>query len=113
MSVITENPYLCRDNVIFFGMNFLVFIFFLVVVVWLIGLIGRASINRWLKKRADEYNRAAKAAQREAKRAARGKREGDVTIEATEAAFQKKVSRDVGDYVEFEEVAETYEERQG
>lgn len=91
-------------------MTFLYVIFFLVVALWFFGLIGRAAINRWLRKRTDEYNRAAKAAQREAKRQARGKREGDVTIEATEAAFRKRVSNDVGDYVEFEEVAETYEE---
>lgn len=75
------------------------------------GLIGRASINRWLKKRTDEYNRAAKEAEKEAKRQSRGKREGDVTIEATQAAFTKKVSCNVGDYVEFEEVTEeVYEE---
>lgn len=91
-------------------MTFLYIIFFLVVGLWFFGLIGRAAINRWLRKRTEEYNRAAKAAQREAKRQARGKREGDVTIEATEAAFRKRVSNDVGDYVEFEEVSETYEE---
>lgn len=94
-------------------MTFLYFIFFLVVIVWLLGLIFRATVNRWLRRRTNEYNQAAKEAEREAKRQARGKREGEVTIEATEAAFRKKVSQNVGDYVEFEEieVTETYEEK--
>ncbi len=85
-------------------MGFLKFLFFALVAFWLVGLIFRASVNRWLRKRTEEYNRAAKQAQREAQRAARGKREGDVVIETTRTSSGKKVSRDVGDYVEFEEI---------
>lgn len=92
-------------------MGFLYFLFFLVVGIWLFGLVFRATVNRWLRKRTEEYNRAANEARQEAKRRSRGKREGEVTIEAGEAAMRKKVSRSVGDYVEFEEVDEKYEEK--
>lgn len=78
--------------------------FIALFVIWLVGLILRATVSRWLRKRTEEYNRAAKQAQSEARRQARSKRTGDVTIEATEAAMQKRVRRDVGDYVEFEEI---------
>ena len=76
------------------------FLFFALVAFWLVGLILRASLSRWLTKRTEEYNRAAKQAQRQAK----GKREGDVVIERTHTETGKKVRRDVGDYVEFEEI---------
>ncbi len=90
-------------------MGFLRFLLFALIAFWLVGLILRASVNRWLRKRTEEYNRAAKQAQREAQRQARGKREGDVVIESTRTTVEKKVSRDVGDYVEFEEITETEE----
>ncbi len=78
-------------------------------VIWFAGLIIRATFSRWLRNRTEEYNRAAKAAQKEAQRQARGNREGEVTIEATEAAVTKKVRRGVGEYVEFEEISVTEE----
>ncbi len=90
-------------------MGFLTFLLFALIAFWLIGLILRASVNHWLNKRTEEYNRAAKQAQREAQRQARGKREGDVVIESTRTATEKKISRNVGDYVEFEEIIETEE----
>jgi cell division protein FtsI/penicillin-binding protein 2 len=93
-------------------MGFLTFIFVVVVVIWFMGLIARAVVVRWLRHRTDEYNRAAKEAQREAKRAARGRSEGEVRVEATNESFRKRVSNDVGDYVEFEEITEVHEEIQ-
>ena len=84
------------------------FLFFLFAGIWFVGLIIRAALGRWLRKRAEEYNRAAQRAQREARRS--GRREGEVTVEATRAAAEKKVNRGVGEYVEFEEV-EISEER--
>ena len=84
-------------------MTFLYFIFAILVVVWFMGLIVRASISRWFNKRTEEFNRAAREAQREAKR--RNQREGDVTIESTGNAAPKRVSKNVGDYVDFEEVS--------
>ena len=91
-------------------MGFLKFLFFALIAFWLLGLILRASVNRWLRKRTEEYNRAARQAQRESRRQARGSREGDVVIEKTQAAAEKKIRRDVGDYVEFEEITETDEQ---
>ncbi len=90
-------------------MAFLKFLFFALIAFWLLGLIFRASVNRWLRKRTEEYNRAARQAQQEARRQARGQHEGDVIIETTRTATEKKVRRDVGDYVEFEEVSEEEE----
>lgn len=91
-------------------MKFLTFLFFLFVGIWLVGLIFRGAINRWLRKRTEEYNRAAQQAQKEARRQARGNKEGDVVIETTRTTTEKKVRRDVGDYVEFEEITETEED---
>lgn len=70
------------------------------------GLVLRVTVSRWLKKRSEEYNRAAEQARREARRQARGSSEGDVVIE-TRQTTDRRVRRDVGDYVEFEEVTET------
>ncbi|MDR0907385.1 MAG: DUF4834 family protein [Rikenellaceae bacterium] len=89
-------------------MGFLTFIFVVVVVFWFVGLIARAVLARWLRRRTDEYNRAIKEAQREARRA--GRDEGTVRVETTREAVHKRVSRDVGDYVEFEEICEVTEE---
>ncbi len=86
-------------------MAFLKFLFFVIVGIWLVGLILRAVFSRWLRRRTEEYNRAAENARKEASRQARGgRREGEVTVELTESTVEKKVSHGVGEYVEFEEV---------
>lgn len=85
-------------------MKFLTFLFFLFVGVWFVGLLMRAVVSRWLRKRTEEFRRASRQAQKEAQRQARGHREGEVTVEATSAAAGKKVNRGVGEYVEFEEI---------
>jgi Na+-transporting methylmalonyl-CoA/oxaloacetate decarboxylase gamma subunit len=83
-------------------MGFLKFLFILFVVVWFVGLVVRATFSRWLRRRTEEYNRAATEAQRQAR--ARARREGDVTVEATRVEAEKRVRGGVGEYVEFEEV---------
>jgi short subunit dehydrogenase-like uncharacterized protein len=75
--------------------------------IWFVGLILRAVFSRWLRKRTEEFNRAARQAEREAKR--RGRREGEVTVETTRATVERKVNRGVGEYVEFEEITVTEE----
>lgn len=85
-------------------MKFLTFLFFLLAGFWFVGLIFRTIFSSWLRKRTEEYRRAAKAAQKEAQRQARGRREGEVTVETTQTAAGKKVNRSVGEYVEFEEI---------
>jgi Na+-transporting methylmalonyl-CoA/oxaloacetate decarboxylase gamma subunit len=92
-------------------MAILKFLFFLLVAVWFVSLILRATFNRFLRKNAEAYNRAAKEAQRQAQRQARSKREGDVTVEASRGAVSKRVNRGVGEYVEFEEVTAAEEEK--
>ncbi len=78
------------------------FLIILLAVVWFVGLIVRATFSRFLRKQTEAYQRAAKEAQRQAR--AKGRREGEVTVEATRAQVDKKVSRGVGEYVEFEEI---------
>lgn len=78
------------------------FLVILLAVVWFVGLIVRATFSRFLRKQTEAYQRAAKEAQRQAR--AKGRREGEVTVEATRAQVDKKVSRGVGEYVEFEEI---------
>lgn len=85
-------------------MVFLKFLLIFLAVVWFVGLVIRATFSRWLRKRTEEFNRAAKEAQRETQRQAHGRREGEVTVESTGVAAEKKVNRSVGEYVEFEEV---------
>ena len=87
------------------------FLFIFLAVIWFVGLILRATFSRFLRRSAEQYNRAAKEAQREAQRQARGRREGEVTVEAARTATEKKVNRSVGEYVEFEEVTVTKEEK--
>ncbi len=89
-------------------MGFLKFVVILLAVLWFAGLILRATFSRFLRKRTEAYQRAAKEAQRQAR--AKGRREGEVTVEATRTAG-KKVNRSVGEYVEFEEVTITEENK--
>jgi type II secretory pathway pseudopilin PulG len=83
-------------------MKFLTFLFFLFAGLWLAGLVGRALLGRWLRRKAEQFNAAAQQAQKEAR--SRGRREGEVTVETVSSAAEKKVNRSVGEYVEFEEV---------
>ncbi len=83
-------------------MGFLKFLVILLAVVWFVGLIIRATFSRFLRKQTEAYQRATKEAQRQAR--TRGRREGDVTVEATRSHAEKKVNRGVGEYVEFEEI---------
>jgi short subunit dehydrogenase-like uncharacterized protein len=83
-------------------MKFLTFLFFFFLVLWFVGLILRATFSRWLRRRAAEFNKAAQAAQKEAR--TRGRKEGEITVENTRPAEEKKVSRQAGEYVDFEEI---------
>jgi type II secretory pathway pseudopilin PulG len=76
----------------------------IILVVWSVGWLLRMLFRRWLTSKVNEFNRAAGQAQREARRQARGGREGDVTVEGDGSGTAQKVQRDVGEYVEFEEI---------
>jgi len=86
-------------------MKFLMFLACVLFGIWFAGLVLRATLSRWLRRRTEEYRRAAERAQREA-RASRS-REGDVTVESQGDAARKKVNRSVGEYVEFEETKDS------
>ncbi len=90
-------------------MGFLKFLLIFLAVVWFVGLIIRATFSRFLRRQTEAYQRAAKEAQRQARN--KGRREGEVTVEATRSQTGKKVNRGVGEYVEFEEITVTEEER--
>jgi nitrogen fixation protein FixH len=83
-------------------MGFLKFLLIFLAIIWFVGLVIRATFSRFLRKRTEEFNRMAGEARREAAR--KGRREGEVSVEATRAAVEKRVSRGVGEYVEFEEI---------
>lgn len=85
-------------------MKFLMFLFFLFLALWFAGLLLRATFSRWLRRCTEEIDRTAKEAGRRTQGGARRGREGEVSVETTQAAISKKVSRSVGDYVEFEEI---------
>jgi len=85
-------------------MKFLMFIACVLFGIWFAGLVLRATLSRWLRRRTEEYQRAAERARR-AERTRRS-REGDVTIETQGDAARKKVNRAVGEYVDFEETKE-------
>ena len=87
-------------------MGFFKFLFIFLAVVWFVGLIFRATFGRFLRKQTEAYQKAAKAAQKEAQRQARSRKEGEITVETTRDAGGKKVNRSVGEYVEFEEIKE-------
>lgn len=91
--------------------KFLTFVAFFLLGIWFLGLILRATFSRFLRKHTEAYQRAAKEAQRQAR--AKGKREGEVTVERTRASVEKKVRGGVGEYVEFEEVTITEDNKGG
>ncbi|MDR1671837.1 MAG: DUF4834 family protein [Alistipes sp.] len=88
-------------------MKFFTFLAFLFLGIWFAGLVIRATFSRWLRRRTEEFNRAAQAAQRQAR--TRGRREGEVIVENTHTGDAKKVARGVGEYVDFEEITVTEE----
>jgi small-conductance mechanosensitive channel len=86
-------------------MEFLSNLLIVILVIWAVGWILRLLFRRWLVSKVGEFQRAAGQAQREARRQARRGKEGDVTVENDGAvAAGQKVQKDVGEYVEFEEI---------
>ncbi len=81
-------------------MKFLTFLFFLVLSFYLIGFLLRLAFRWWIVRKSREFEGYAKKMERERSKA--GKREGEVIVEQVVA--KKRVRRDVGDYVEYEEL---------
>lgn len=85
------------------------FIVIAVLIFYLIGFIGRTFLSYWIRKKQQEFAqgkgsgpffqwRTGPSASQKSKRP-----EGEVTVEKTHTP-QPKVNRNVGDYVEYEEL---------
>ena len=92
------------------------FLVITILTIWLVGLLGRWLLQRWLQRKQREFAAQFGGGGQPGGRA-QGRRntrpEGDVSVQQT-APIHKKVNRGVGDYVEFEEVEiaeETIEEK--
>lgn len=92
--------------------SFLSFILITIFVIWLIGLVGRLLLRAWIVKKqrqfAEQFGPDAQYKQNGWTRAAGGSFRGDTPDEGEVRVRQtmpveKKVSKVVGDYVEFEE----------
>lgn len=79
------------------------FILITILTIWLVGLLGRWLLQRWVLRKQREFAEQFGGGTGQARRNSRP--EGDVSVQQT-APIHKKVNRSVGDYVEFEEVAE-------
>jgi hypothetical protein len=91
--------------------NFILFI----AIIWLLGWVVRQLFRYWLARKVNQFNRAAGGGfgsangnrgfgNRRENGAGHARKEGDVTVDGTSATASKKVRKDVGEYVDFEEV---------
>ena len=93
--------------------------FFLIVGFYLAGLLGRLLLRRWIIRKQKEFEQGGNPFFRTYtwgggghSRNAKPKPEGKVTVEQTRMT-QKRVSGDVGDYVEYEEIKVSRETESG
>lgn len=98
---------------------FFSFIFFTIVGFYVLGLIGKLLLRYWIRKKQREFsqNFGQGASQGGSTfrqytwgngannpRSSEKPREGEVKIEQTASAKPKKVNKNVGDYVDYEEI---------
>lgn len=85
----------------------LTFLFFLIAGFYLISLLGRVFFSHWIRKKQRQFSEGKGdffraytwgQADRSSKRS-----EGDITVSTTRQT-EKKINKNVGDYVDFEEV---------
>ena len=85
------------------------FIFFFIVGIYLFGLLGRLLLKYWIRKQQQAFENGTGPFTRTYTWGTQGRRrpapkpEGDVTIQQSRAS-EKKVSKNVGDYVDYEEI---------
>ena len=89
------------------------FIVITVLAFYLFGVLGRALLGYWIRKKQQEFaqNGAGPFFQWRSggnPQPRTERREGEVTVEQTRVS-QRKVKGGVGDYIEYEEVKETSE----
>lgn len=90
------------------------FIVVTILVFYLIGVLGRALLGYWIRKKQKEFaqgggNPFFQWRTSGAPRPKAGRPEGEITVEQTRVS-QRKVKGGVGDYVEYEEVTESSEQ---
>lgn len=96
--------------------GFISFIFYAIITVWLLGLLARFLLRRWVNKKQREFSErfgdGAQYGRQSHRGGGRSQRktgnEGDIHVQQT-VRIEKKVSNNVGEYVEFEEVEVTEE----
>ena len=81
----------------------LTILFFIVVGIYLMGLVGRLALGYWIRKKQRGFSRTYTWGGR---KASRSRAEGDVTVQQTQASPRKKINKNVGDYVDYEEIKE-------
>lgn len=94
---------------------FLSFLFFLILGFYVVGVLGRWLLRRWIGKKQQEFAERFGGAfsgggrgyswNSGARTRRPSPREGEVTVQQVSRAPEKRVSSTVGDYVEFEEVS--------
>ena len=90
----------------------LTILFFIVVGIYLMGLVGRLALGYWLRKKQREFAESGQARGYSrnytwgGRKASRSRAEGDVTVQQTQASPRKKINKNVGDYVDYEEIKE-------
>ena len=104
-------------------MDFFANILIFIGIVWLVGWAVRMLFRWWLARKVSEFNRAAGGAGQGTQgrgtwgtggargnaggtqnRSRGGRKEGEVRVDGADPAATKKVNREVGEYVDFEEV---------
>ena len=90
----------------------LTILFFIVVGIYLMGLVGRLALGYWIRKKQREFAESGQAGGFSrtytwgGRKASRSRAEGDVTVQRTQASPRKKINKNVGDYVDYEEIKE-------
>lgn len=99
--------------------GFITFIFFTIVGFYVLGLLGKLFLRYWIKKKQREFQeRFGQQGQGGAygrtytwgfdgnnrQQQKSSQNEGDVTVENISNNSEKRISKDVGEYVDYEEV---------
>ena len=90
------------------------FILFLIIGFYVAGLIGRVLLRRWIMRKQKEFEQGGNPFVRaytwssgnQTRNDSQRKPEGKVTVEQTRVT-EKRVSGEVGDYVDYEEIKES------
>ena len=86
------------------------FILFLIIGFYVAGLIGRVLLRRWIMRKQKEFEQGGnpffRSSGSQTRNDSQPKPEGKITVEQTRVT-EKRVSGEVGDYVDYEEIKES------